>query len=137
MYKPFYKSLVVTFLVLTGLMQGWPLLVTATCSMPAPQMMSQNGDCCCCNNPQNSRSPAFLSCDPGKRLVGILATDLSLLPGNDKTGKSLLQPLTVESVINLPAPFVSSLRRGFDDNESILPHTIATPLYLFDRTFRI
>jgi len=137
MYKPFYKSLVVTFLVLTGLMQGWPLLVKTTCSMPQPQMMSQTGDCCCCENSPSSPSPVFAPCNPGKNLVGILVTDSSWLPGKDKSDKSLLQPLAAAPAISIPSPFASLLLHGLYNDELILPSTIAAPLYLFDCTFRI
>jgi hypothetical protein len=137
MYKAFYKTFVVTSLVLTGLMQGWPLLVTATCNMPEPQTMSQMGNCCCCENSQGSQSPAIASCNPGKSLVGILATDSSLLPGNDKAGKLLSQEFAVAPVANLLSPSLASPLPGFFAGELILPHTSAAPLYLVDCTLRI
>ncbi|MGH7599017.1 MAG: hypothetical protein ACREOI_21895, partial [bacterium] len=76
-------------------------------------------------------------CNPGKSLVGILATDSSLLPGKGKTGKSLLQPVTVAPATALPSPFVSFSVHGLCSIELFSPHTGATPLYLFDCTFRI
>jgi hypothetical protein len=137
MQKAFYKKLVVTSLILTGLMQGWPLLVTATCSMAGPQTMSQAGNCCCCENSPSSPSPAFASCSPGKNLVGILGTDSPLLPSKDKTGHFLLQDLAVAPVADLLPPSVSLSLPGFGVGELILPRTSAAPLFLFDCTFRL
>jgi hypothetical protein len=136
MNKIFHKKLVVTLLILTALMQGWPLLVSTTCSMPEPQMMSQMGNCCCCENSPSSSVPAIASCNPGKSLVGILGTDSPLLPGNDKTGKSVSHEFAVASIVNLPSPSALPLS-GFSAAELILPHPTATALYLVDCTFRI
>ncbi len=137
MSKVVSRIFVLPLLILTSSLQGWPLLVTTTCNMAAPQMMSQGGNCCCCENSQSSPSPAFAACNPGKSLVGILATDSSLLPGKDKTDKSLLQPLTVAPATLLPSPFASSSVHGLCNVELILPHTGTAPLYLFDCTFRL
>ncbi|MDZ7364928.1 MAG: hypothetical protein ONB43_03505 [candidate division KSB1 bacterium] len=137
MYRTFFKKFVVSFLLLTGLMQGWPLLVSATCSMAEPQTMSQMGNCCCCENSSSSPSPAIASCNPGKSLVGILSTDSPLLPGSDKTGKFLPQEFAVAPVANLLSPSLSSPFPGFSGGELILPHTGAPPLYLVDCTFRL
>jgi hypothetical protein len=136
MRRSLQKAAVATMLIFTSLLQGWPLLVAATCSMPEPQMMSQGGNCCCCESSPSSPSPAVASCNPGKSLVGILATDSSLLPGKDKTDKSLSQPLTVAPAINLTPPIAPAFL-SFRADESLLPHTSATPLYLFECTFRI
>jgi hypothetical protein len=70
-------------------------------------------------------------------VVGILATDSSLLPGKDKTDKALLQPLTVAPAANLPSPFASFSVQSLCCVELILPHAGTAPLYLFDCTFRI
>jgi hypothetical protein len=136
MSKVVSRIFILTLLIFTSSLQGWPLLITATCNMAEPQMMSQGEDCCCCKNSQSSQSPAFAACNPGKSLVGILATDSSLLPCKDKTDKSLLQPLTVAPATNLPSPFSLAIL-GFCTDELILPHIIAAPLYLFDCTFRL
>jgi hypothetical protein len=137
MNKIFHKKLVVTFLILTGLMQGWPLLVSATCSMAEPQMMSPRGNCCCCENSPSSSVPEIASCNPGKTLVGILATDSSLLPGSDKTAKFLSQEFAIAPVIDLLSPSLASPLPGFFAGELILPHPSVAPLYLVDCTFRI
>ncbi|MGH7600606.1 MAG: hypothetical protein ACREOI_29980 [bacterium] len=137
MYKLFSRIFILTLLALNSSLQGWPLLITKTCNMPEPQMMSAGENCCCCENSQSSPLPAFAACNPGKSLVGILTTDLSLLPGKDKSGKSLLQPLTVAPATAFPSTFVSSSAHSLCTIELILPRTGATPLYLFDCTFRI
>jgi hypothetical protein len=137
MSKVVSRIFVLTLLILTSSLQGWPLLVTATCGMAEPQMMSTGEDCCCCENSPSSQSPAFAACNPGKSLVGILATDSSLLPSKDKTDKSLLQPLTVTPATNLAPLFAASAVPSLCSGELILPHIIAAPLYLFDCTFRV
>jgi hypothetical protein len=137
MSKIVSRIFVLILLMLTSSLQGWPLLVTATCDMAEPQMMSQGGNCCCCENSQSSSLPEFAACSPGKSLVGILATDSLLLPGNGKTEKSLLQPLPVAPASAPPSPFASSPVHGLRSVELILSHTGAAPLYLFDCTFRI
>jgi hypothetical protein len=137
MSKVISRIFVLILLVLTSSLQGWPLLVTATCTMAEPQMMSRGGNCCCCENFPSSPSPAFAACNPGKSLVGILATDSSLLPGKDKIGKWLSQELAVATVFELPTLSDSLSLPGFGAGELILPHTSAAPLYLIDCTFRI
>jgi hypothetical protein len=81
--------------------------------------------------------PEFAACNPGKSLVGVLATDSSLLPSKDKSDKSLFQPLTVAPATNLPSPFASFSAHSLCSVELILPPTGAAPLYIFDCTFRI
>ncbi len=137
MYKAFSKKIIITFLVSTGLMQGWPLLVSATCSMPEPQVMNAGGNCCCCENSPISSSPAIAACNPGKSLVGILGTDSPLIPGKDKTGKFFSQEFAVASAVNLLSPSLASPLSGFFAGELILPYPSATPLYLVDCAFRI
>jgi hypothetical protein len=137
MYKLFSKIFILALLTISSSLQGWPLLVAKTCNMAAPQMMSQGGDCCCCKNSPNSPSPAFAACNPGKSLVGILATDSSVLPGKDKTGHFFLHNLAAAPVADLLSPSVSSSLPGPGAGELILPHTSATPLFLFACTFRI
>lgn len=137
MYQLFSRIFILTLLIFTSSLQGWPLLIAKTCNMAAPQMMGAGGNCCCCENSQSSSVPAFAHCNPGKNLVGILATDTSLLPSKNKAGKSLLQPLTAALTINLASPFTSSSAHSLFNDESILSHTGTAPLYLFDCTFRL
>jgi hypothetical protein len=137
------KTFIVTLISLTGIFQGWPLLVAATCSMPEPQTMSQMGACCCCENrpyASFSTSFAFSSCTPGKTLVGVLSTDPSLLPQKDKIKKSdssLTAAFEFEPDIRLGSQAYHFSCFGVGLVETVLPHTGSTPIYLVAQVFRI
>ncbi len=137
MYQLFSRIFILTLLIFTSSLQGWPLLIAKTCNMAGLQMMRQQGKCCCCENSQSSPSSAFAACYPGKSLVGILATDSSLLPGKEKTAKFLPQEAAVAPVADLIPPSVSLSLPGYGADALILPRTSAAPLYLFDCTFRL
>jgi hypothetical protein len=140
MSKIISRIFVLILLALTSALQGWPLLVAATCNMPEPQTMSQMGACCCCDKSQSLESPAFSSCTPGKTLVGVLSTEPSLLPGTDTTQKMEKSSPSVQMIASgvlLSLHHESSLTPVFRTEHTVLLHTLSPPIFLIDRVFRI
>lgn len=125
-------------LIVASLLQGWPLLVAAMCSMSEPQTMSRTGACCCCDDKEQSTAPAFTACSPGKTLAGILVTDPSLQPVKEKTKSDSLplSPAVINNLLDAANGFYSSALL-FCSDQTIFGHTASPPIYLLDNTYRI
>ena len=132
------KAVIATMLIVASLLQGWPLLVAAMCTMSEPQTMSRMGACCCCDDTEQSTASAFTSCTPGKTLAGILSTDPSLQPVKEKT-KSDSLPLSPVLINNLldAANGVYSSGLLFCSDQTTFGHAASPPLYLLDSVYRI
>jgi len=132
------KTTVIALLTMSAMLQGWPLLVAAMCSMSEPQTMSRIGACCCCDEMERSTAPAFTSCSPGKTLAGILTTDPSLQPVKEKTKSDSLplSPALIKILSDFANGFCSTASRVCSD-QTIFGHTASPPLYLLDSVYRI
>jgi len=132
------KISIATIITLASVLQGWPLLVASVCTMPGAETMIAMEGCCCCQDAAIPAAPAFSACSPGASLAGVLITDPSLQPVNDKNTLHAL-PLSPVFANNAPVcsrqalSFASQLR--FEITLSVLLGS--PPPYLLDSVFRI
>ena len=131
------KIFVTALLLLTGLFQGWPLIVAAQCSMMAAPESCEMKASCCCDDSGRPPAVAYSKCTSGKKVSGVLSTDPSVLAAKEKNPKSFLP--CVCSTVSLakllveaasPAPF--SLHP-----QAPAAHHLVPTVFLLDCTLRI
>ncbi|MGH7494671.1 MAG: hypothetical protein ACREOO_20040 [bacterium] len=131
------KIFVIALLLLTGSLQGWPLLVAAQCSMLAAPESCEMKSACCCDQTERAPTVAYARCNSGKKLSGVLSTDPSVLSAKEKNGKSQLAcvcgtaslaKLFVEAASPTPIALHPHASAG---------HHLVPAVFLLDCVFRI
>lgn len=136
------RKIFVALVASTLLLQGWPILMAATCTMANAETTCAMKQSCCCQSKQHdhcsdSGELAFRACTPGNAVAGVLATDPGLIPATDKQKKEL------QATAQMPALPDFQLQQRFGYSASLRNHgaTILrlpiAPLYLLDCTFLI
>lgn len=136
------RKIFVALVASTLLLQGWPILMAATCTMANAETACAMQQSCCCQSKQHDHCNdpgelAFRACTQGNAVAGVLATDPGLIPATDKLKKEL------QATAKMPALPDFQLQQRFGYSASLLSQysTILrlpiAPLYLLDCTFLI
>jgi len=132
------KNFVVTVLLLTGLFQGWPLIVAAQCRMLAASSQAcEMKSACCCDQGESTAARGFSKCTTGAKLAGVLSTDPSLLSLKEKIDKSVLFSLGGEAIFSNHSTDSFSSTHFISDLHTLSTPRILPSLFLFDCVLRI